>query len=185
MPGGARHEHEEHPRRYGEGRAVAEFIRGGDLMSTARAISRPNTGQRRSPVLRLIPGGISTPPKAPFGALVVTVLAVGWWGLLVLNTALRQGAIELSEAEAENARLRDDVTALSEEVANREASGSLATAAEDLGMVPVEDPEFLHVGSDADRARPGDDGVEADGAQGEMEQGEDDGGGGSADGSGQ
>ena len=154
-------------------------------MSTARAISRPNTRQRRSPVLRLIPGGISSSPKAPFVALVVTVLAVGLLGLLVLNTALRQGAIELSEAEAENARLRDDVTALSEEVANREAPGSLATAAEDLGMVPVEDPVFLDIGSGAEQVHPEDDGIAADDAQGETEQGDDDGGGGSADGSGQ
>lgn len=117
-------------------------------MSTARAVNRPAPQTRRrprQPILRLIPGGSNRSPRAPFVVLVVTVLAVGLLGLLVLNTALRDGAVALSELESETAQLRDRVTVLSEEAAAREAPGALARTADGLGMVPAEDPVFLDV----------------------------------------
>jgi hypothetical protein len=124
-------------------------MRKGNGMSTARAVTRPEPKPRRQParqpILRLIPGGTARSPKAPFVALVVTVLAVGLLGLLVLNTALREGAIALSELESDTARLRDQVTVLQDDAAAREAPGELARRADQLGMVPVDDPIFLDV----------------------------------------
>ena len=117
-------------------------------MSTMRAVkglAPPSRRPARRPVLRLIPGGTSRSPKAPFVMLVVTVLAVGLLGLLVLNTALREGAITLSDLEADTARLRDQVAELSEEAAAREEPGALARSADALGMVPAPAPIFLDV----------------------------------------
>lgn len=126
-------------------------------MSMERAVTQgapqPHWRRSRRPVLRLIPGGTSRAPKGPFVALVVTVLAVGLLGLLVLNTALREGAITLSDLESDTARLRDQVTEVSEEVAAREAPGELARAAEALGMTPAEDPIFLDLADPAGGSR--------------------------------
>jgi hypothetical protein len=77
--------------------------------------------------------------------LVLAVLTLGLIGLLLLNTALQQGSFALDELETKTATLRDRQTALAEDVAARGAPAALAEQARRLGMVPVEDPQFVQV----------------------------------------
>lgn len=117
-------------------------------MSADRALNpggRRPARNRQAPGLRIMSGGSSSVPRAPFVVLVLLVLGLGLVGLLALNTALQQGSYELTELEAETTQLRDEATMLADEVAAREAPSELARRARLLGMVEVDDPRFLVV----------------------------------------
>jgi uncharacterized protein HemX len=91
----------------------------------------------------MVPGASRTSPRGPFVVLVLAVLALGLVGLLMLNTALRQGAFALDELDAQTTQLRDRQESLAEEVASRDAPDELARRARMLGMEPADDPVFL------------------------------------------
>lgn len=117
-------------------------------MSADRALKpggRRPTRNRRTPGLRILPGGGSAAPRAPFVVLVLLVLGLGLVGLLALNTALQQGSFALTELEAETTQLRDEATTLADEVAAREAPAELAQRAQLLGMIQIDNPRFLVV----------------------------------------
>lgn len=116
-------------------------------MSAERALVPGRAGRvpRRIASLRILPGGSSRSPRAPFVVLVLIVLGVGLIGLLLLNTSLQQGSFALDELEAETTQLRDQQTTLADEVAARGAPTELARRARLLGMVPVEEPKFLQL----------------------------------------
>ncbi|SDU75918.1 FtsB/FtsL family cell division protein [Jiangella alkaliphila] len=124
-------------------------------MSAAERAYAPVAAPRR-PALRSVPGRASRAPRAPFVVLVLLVLGIGLIGLLVLNTALQQGAFELGELQSTTDELRDRQTDLADRVAARSAPDSLAEQADRLGMVPAEDaPTFLDVAPGADAAAGG------------------------------
>jgi hypothetical protein len=95
------------------------------------------------PGLRVLPGGRSGAPRAPFVVLVLLVLGVGLVGLLLLNTSLQQSSFELRELEQQSRLLRDRHAELSRLVAERASPEELARQAEDLGMVPAENREYV------------------------------------------
>jgi Tfp pilus assembly protein PilN len=100
------------------------------------------TGASR-PGLRLLPGGRTTAPRAPFVVLVLLVLGVGLVGLLLLNTSLQQSSFELRELEQQSQLLRDRHAEVSRLVAQQASPEELARQAEDLGMVPAENREYV------------------------------------------
>lgn len=95
--------------------------------------------------LRVVPGRRIRPRRAPFVVLVLFFLAAGLVGLLVLNTSLQQGTFDLADLEQHNALLRDRHSELVGKVANRAEPGTLASRAQQLGMVSSADPRFLHL----------------------------------------
>ncbi len=114
-------------------------------MSAAERAYAPVAAPRR-PALRSVPGRASRAPRAPFVVLVLLVLGIGLIGLLVLNTALQQGAFELGELQSTTDELRDRQTDLADRVAARSAPDALADDAVRMGMVPAEDaPTFLEL----------------------------------------
>jgi hypothetical protein len=95
--------------------------------------------------LRVVPGRVARPRRAPFVVLVMLLLAAGLVGLLVLNTSLQQGSFDLTELEQQTAWLRDRQSELVGDVANRSEPGALARRARQLGMVPGENLVFLRL----------------------------------------
>lgn len=95
------------------------------------------------PGLRVLPGGRSSAPRAPFVVLVLFVLGVGLVGLLLLNTNLQQSSFELRDLEQETRLLRDRHAELSQLVAQQASPEELAERADALGMVPAEERQYL------------------------------------------
>lgn len=118
----------------------------------------------RRPGLRVVPGGRTRPPRAPFVVLVLLVLGAGLVGLLLLNTGLQQGSFELRDLQREARQLRDQQAALAQEVARRSTPDELAERAAALGMVPATSREYLVLedGPAVEDGAPGEDGVAAE-----------------------
>jgi len=106
--------------------------------ATARPLRSPARDPRRGPTpapLRVIPARITTTGSGAFAAICVTLLVTGLIALLVLNTALAKGSIELGELQRESLLLSEAAGNLQEEIDGASASGALAQKASQLGLV--------------------------------------------------
>ena len=115
-------------------------------MSPAAARNdRPATAPTSAfrPGLRLLPGGRTGAPRAPFVVLVLLVLGAGLVGLLLLNTNLQQSSFELRDLEQETRLLRDRHAELTRQVAQLAAPEELASRADALGMVPAQERQYM------------------------------------------
>ncbi|MGW4380914.1 FtsB family cell division protein [Kitasatospora sp. NPDC004531] len=81
--------------------------------------------------------------RTPFAVLVVTLLSAGLLGLLMLNTALNEGAFTLSRLKKQTTDATDQQQTLQQEIAAQSAPDALEQRARELGMVPGGDPVFL------------------------------------------
>ncbi|WP_051970549.1 hypothetical protein [Kitasatospora azatica] len=81
--------------------------------------------------------------RTPFAVLVVLLLAGGLLGLLMLNTALNEGAIELTKVQKQTTVLTDQQQGLQQQIDHDAAPDALEKSARQLGMVPGGDPAFL------------------------------------------
>jgi len=121
-------------------------------MSTAAARNdRPAVAPLSAgrPGLRLLPGGRTGAPRAPFVVLVLLVLGAGLVGLLLLNTNLQQSSFELRDLEQDTRLLRDRHAELTRQVAELAAPEELASRADALGMVPAQERQYLVFDGDA------------------------------------
>jgi hypothetical protein len=82
---------------------------------------------------------------APFVVLVVTLLAAGLVGLLMLNTVLAQDAFVLKDLRRTAAALTDQQQALMQDVAAAASPAELAARARALGMVENRNPVFIRL----------------------------------------
>jgi hypothetical protein len=80
----------------------------------------------------------------PFAVLVLAVLGVGLILLLMINTALDQGAFALQTAQQRGTQLTDEEQQLQLQLSATTAPGALASEAAALGMVPNPQPAFLN-----------------------------------------
>ncbi|WP_167008391.1 cell division protein FtsL [Mumia sp. ZJ430] len=108
-----------------------------------RAPVRPAQQPRRD--LRVVPAPRTGSPRAPFVLLVVTLLAGGLIGLLLLNTSMQNGAFELAKLEKKAETLQSEHAQLALEVERRSTPAALAERASGLGMVPNTNPVFLRL----------------------------------------
>ncbi len=104
----------------------------------ARGHSRPN--------LRLVsPLRAERASRGVFILFVTGVLGIGLVAMLVINTALAQGAFTLSELQQEQAALSEQEAALTQVVEAASTPGALESQARALGMVPSQNPVFLRL----------------------------------------
>ena len=113
--------------------------------TTARATGRDRSQPLRRPSLELVPAGRSRAGRTPFVAVVVSLLAAGLLGLLVLNTVLAQDAFRLHTLKEQSRALEDVEQALQREVEALRAPQALAARAGALGMVQAGPPAFLRL----------------------------------------
>jgi hypothetical protein len=104
-----------------------------------------NPLRTRSPQLGWLQRPVRRPPRTPFAVLLVIIAGVGLVGLLLINTRLQQGAVEISRLDRDNQILRERVQALTQTVEAAAAPQRLAARAQELGMVPNPRPAFLRI----------------------------------------
>ncbi|CAM5523111.1 Septum formation initiator family protein OS=Streptomyces tendae OX=1932 GN=F3L20_24020 PE=4 SV=1 [Streptomyces tendae] len=95
------------------------------------------------PAAHLLPTGRAQAARTPFVLLVVVLLGGGLIGLLVLNSALSEGAFRLDDLQRETKELTDEEQALRRDIDAYSAPDALQRRARELGMVPGGDPAFL------------------------------------------
>ncbi|AVH59233.1 MULTISPECIES: hypothetical protein [Streptomyces] len=105
---------------------------------------KPELRGRAARLARLLPAGAGQAARAPFVLLVVLLLGGGLIGLLVLNSALSEGAFRLDDLQKDTKSLTDEEQALQRDVDAYAAPDALQQRARELGMVPGGDPAFLN-----------------------------------------
>ncbi|MGR6969903.1 septum formation initiator family protein [Streptomyces cynarae] len=105
---------------------------------------KPQLRGRAARLARLIPAGGSRAARTPFVLLVVLLLGGGLIALLMLNSALSEGAFKLDDLQRQTKNLTDEEQALQRDVDAYSAPDALQRRARELGMVPGGDPVFLN-----------------------------------------
>ncbi|MCX5003238.1 hypothetical protein OHB05_11430 [Streptomyces sp. NBC_00638] len=104
---------------------------------------KPELRGRAARLARLLPAGAGQAARTPFVLLVVLLLGGGLIGLLVLNSALSEGAFRLDDLQKDTKSLTDEEQGLQRDVDAYSAPDALQRRARELGMVPGGDPAFL------------------------------------------
>lgn len=113
--------------------------------SSVRA-ARPRP--RRAP-LRAVPKAIERSGNGLFAVVCMTLLGGGLLVLLLLNTALAQGAFTLANLRTTSGVLADEEHALRQSLEAQSNSAALAQRAAALGMVPARSMAFLRLSDGA------------------------------------
>jgi hypothetical protein len=101
--------------------------------------------QEPAVTLRVVPPARSRAAKAPFIALVLGLLGGGLVTLLLINTALSQGAFAVQQLQKTNINLTEQQQQLNKDLADADQPQALASKAVALGMVPGGAPAFLRL----------------------------------------
>jgi hypothetical protein len=115
------------------------------VFSPSKARVTPAPTQRPEPKLRVVYGAPFRPPRMPFVIFVVSLLAAGLVGLLLLNTELQRGAFQVTALNQQTDQLRDQQEQLERQVRTLESPQNLADRALRMGMVPNPNPVFLRL----------------------------------------
>jgi outer membrane biosynthesis protein TonB len=97
------------------------------------------------PKLRVVYGAPFRPPRMPFVIFVLSLLAAGLVGLLLLNTELQSGTFQITALSQRADQLQDDQEQLEKQVRTLESPQNLADRALKMGMVPTPNPVFLRL----------------------------------------
>lgn len=98
--------------------------------------------------LRLVaPIRVRKASRGVFIIVLASILGVGLFGMLLINTTLAQGAFTLSELRSTQAELSRTEATLIESVAALAAPTVLEEKARNLGMVPSSTPAFIQIPS--------------------------------------
>ncbi|MGW3510923.1 septum formation initiator family protein [Streptomyces sp. NPDC000994] len=104
---------------------------------------KPVLRGRAARLARLFPVGRGQAARTPFVLLVVLLLGGGLIGLLMLNSALSEGAFQREALQKDAKNLTDEEQALQRDIDSYSAPDALQRRARQLGMVPGGDPAFL------------------------------------------
>ena len=116
------------------------------VFSPQKARVTPAAPAKKSePKLRVVYGAPFRPPRMPFVIFVVSLLAAGLVGLLLLNTELQRGTFEVTNLSNQADQLRDQQEGLEKQVRTLESPQNLADRALRMGMVPNPNPVFLRL----------------------------------------
>ena len=115
------------------------------VFSPSKARVTPAPAKRSEPKLRVVYGAPFRPPRMPFVIFVVSLLAAGLVGLLLLNTELQSGTFDITRLNSQADQLRDQQEGLEKQVRTLESPQNLADRALRMGMVPNPNPVFLRL----------------------------------------
>lgn len=93
--------------------------------------------------LRLVRPVRSRARKAPFVVVVLTVLAVGLVGLILLSTVLQAQSFEAAKLDRQATTLETQQQSIAREVDRLQSPANVAARAIAIGMVPNKNPAFL------------------------------------------
>lgn len=106
---------------------------------------RPQKPQSRNRALRLVAPVSRRARRAPFVVVVLTLVAMGLVGLIVMSTVLQAQSFEIERLNAQADALQTRQQALSRQVDRLQSPSNLAQRALGLGMVPSANPVFLQL----------------------------------------
>jgi hypothetical protein len=115
------------------------------VFSPSKSRVTPAPAKRPQPKLRIVYGAPFRPPRMPFVIFVVSLLAAGLVGLLLLNTQLQSGTFQVTALNKQADQLRDQQEQLEKQVRTLESPQNLADRALRMGMVPNPNPVFLRL----------------------------------------
>jgi len=115
------------------------------VFSPSKARVTPSPAVKSEPKLRVVYGAPFRPPRMPFVIFVVSLLAAGLVGLLLLNTELQRGTFQVTALNQQADGLRDQQEQLERQVRTLESPQNLADRALRMGMVPNPNPVFLRL----------------------------------------
>ncbi|GAB2658512.1 hypothetical protein [Kribbella swartbergensis] len=115
------------------------------VFSPQKARVTPAPAKRPEPKLRVVYGAPFRPPRMPFVIFVVSLLAAGLVGLLLLNTELQSGTFQVTALNKQADQLKDQQEQLEKQVRTLESPQNLADRAVRMGMVPNPNPVFLRL----------------------------------------
>ncbi|MET0767314.1 MAG: hypothetical protein ABWY50_06705 [Aeromicrobium sp.] len=95
--------------------------------------------------LRLVRPVRSRARKAPFVVVVMTVLAIGLVGLIIMSTVLQAQSFEAAKLDRQAATLQTEQQSIAREVDRLQSPGNVASRAIAIGMVPNANPAFLRL----------------------------------------
>jgi len=126
-------------------------------INPSRISANPSRLTLPRPRLTVVPRAAGRGRRIPFLVLVVSVLAAGLVGLLVLNTSMERGAYQVTALRKESAALAIRQQTLQLQVSALQNPQHLAEQAVRLGMVQDLSPAFISLGSGhvAGRSVPG------------------------------
>jgi hypothetical protein len=111
----------------------------------ARVTPAAGAAKRAEPKLRVVYGAPFRPPRLPFVIFVLSLLAAGLVGLLLLNTELQSGTFRVTDLSNRADQLRDQQEQLERQVRTLESPQNLSDRALRMGMVPNPNPVFLRL----------------------------------------
>ena len=115
------------------------------VFSPSKARVTPAPAAKAEPKLRVVYGAPFRPPRMPFVIFVLSLLAAGLVGLLLLNTELQRGTFQVTSLNQQADQLRDQQEQLERQVRTLESPQNLADRALRMGMVPNPNPVFLRL----------------------------------------
>ncbi|MEU8226456.1 hypothetical protein [Kribbella sp. NPDC048915] len=115
------------------------------VFSPQKARVTPVPAKKSQPRLRVVYGAPFRPPRMPFVIFVVSLLAAGLVGLLLLNTELQSGTFRITALSSQADQLRDQQEQLEKQVRTLESPQHLSDRALRMGMVPNPNPVFLRL----------------------------------------
>jgi cell division protein FtsB len=115
------------------------------VFSPQKARVTPAPAKRSEPKLRVVYGAPFRPPRLPFVIFVLSLLAAGLVGLLLLNTELQGGTFDVTRLNNQADQLRDQQEQLEKQVRTLESPQNVADRALRMGMVPNPNPVFLRL----------------------------------------
>jgi cell division protein FtsB len=95
--------------------------------------------------LRLVRPVRSRARRAPFVVVVLTVLAIGLVGLIVMSTVLQAQSFDAAKLDREAASLETHQQSIAREVDRLQSPANVASRAIAAGMVPNANPAFLRL----------------------------------------
>lgn len=103
----------------------------------------PGSADMATPAIPAAPPLPVALPRPSFLILLVSIVAVGVLGVLVLNTKINENSFQLDTLQARQAALDLQEQQLGQALAERESTGNLRAAALRLGLVPAGAPAFI------------------------------------------
>ncbi|MET0449772.1 MAG: hypothetical protein ABW004_15260 [Aeromicrobium sp.] len=95
--------------------------------------------------LRLVRPVRSRARKAPFVVVVLTVLAIGLVGLIIMSTVLQAQSFEAAKLDRQASALQTQQQSIAREVDRLQSPANVASRAIAIGMVPNANPAFLRL----------------------------------------
>lgn len=98
-----------------------------------------------SPRLRVAPPAPISAPRAPFVAVVISLVVVGVLGILVINTKTNENSFRITKLQDQQASLNAQEQELNNQIAEYETPNYLNAAARRLGLVTTTNLAYLRL----------------------------------------